>query len=68
MEQEEIDSLKEQIRELKLEHFDLDEITRRLSDDPSVDQLLLRRLKKRKLHLKDSITRLQSKLIPDIEA
>lgn len=61
-------ALKNQIDELKLEHFDLDDIIRRLSLDMSVDQLQIRRLKKRKLMLKDTIAKLQSKLIPDIEA
>lgn len=61
-------ALKDKIDELKLEHFDLDDIIRRLSADLTVDQLQIRRLKKRKLLLKDTIAKLQSKLIPDIEA
>jgi hypothetical protein len=40
----------------------------RLSQDVYVDQLQLRRLKKRKLQLKDHIERLRSKLIPDMDA
>lgn len=60
--------IKEKINELKLEHFDLDDIIKRLSNDPGVDQLQIQRLKKRKLALKDMISRLQSRLIPDIEA
>lgn len=56
------------LEELKIEHKDLDEIIQRLATDPLVDQLQLRRLKKRKLALKDMISRLQSRLIPDIEA
>jgi hypothetical protein len=40
----------------------------RLSADPSQDQLQLRRLKKRKLFLKDQIQRLRTRLIPDIIA
>lgn len=62
------EKLKEKINELKLEHFDLDDIIRRLGDDPSVDRLQIQRLKKRKLALKDMISKLQSRLIPDIEA
>lgn len=62
------EKLKEKINELKLEHFDLDDIIKRLSNDPSVDQLQIQRLKKRKLSVKDMISRLQSRLIPDIEA
>ena len=62
------EKLKDKINELKLEHFDLDDIIRRLGDDPSVDRLQIQRLKKRKLALKDMISKLQSRLIPDIEA
>ena len=40
----------------------------RLQHDPMVDQLRIRRLKKRKLLLKDMITALESELIPDLDA
>jgi hypothetical protein len=60
--------IKRKIKELRLEHRDLDEIIARLSQDTAVDQLLLRRLKKRKLLLKDTIARLESQLIPDLDA
>jgi hypothetical protein len=67
-----LDEEKQQIRarlhELEIEHQDLDDIIRRLSADPAQDQLQLRRLKKRKLVLKDQIARLRAKLIPDIIA
>lgn len=56
------------IAELREEHRDLDEAIIRLAEDPSVDQLQLRRMKKRKLKLKDWIAFLQSQLIPDIDA
>jgi len=56
------------LHELELEHHDLDDIISRLSRDPAQDQLQLRRLKKRKLVLKDQIARLRAKLIPDIIA
>ena len=46
----------------------MDDIIHRLIIDPMVDQLQIRRLKKRKLNLKDMIMKLESKLIPDIEA
>ncbi len=53
---------------LRMEHRDLDEVISRLSEDPFVDQLMLKRLKKRKLQIKDSIERLQSEMIPDLNA
>jgi hypothetical protein len=56
------------IAELREEHRDLDEAIIRLSEDPSVDQLQLRRMKKRKLKLKDWVAFLESQLIPDIDA
>ena len=56
------------IAELREEHRDLDEAIARLSEDPSIDQLRLRRMKKRKLKLKDWIAYLESQLIPDLDA
>lgn len=56
------------IMELRQEHRDLDQAIERLSQDPGVDQLQMRRLKKRRLMLKDAITRLESRLIPDLDA
>ena len=53
---------------LEIEHHDLDDVIARLAGHPSQDQLQLRRLKKRKLHLKDTIARLKDRLIPDILA
>ena len=46
----------ERLRELRVSHRDLDYLIDRLQDDPMVDQLRIRRLKKRKLLLKDMIT------------
>mgnify|MGYP005838696217 CR=1 FL=1 len=57
-----------QLAELREEHRDLDEAIAQLAGDPSVDQLRLRRLKKRKLKLKDWIACLESRLIPDLDA
>lgn len=62
------EAIRERLEELRVEHRDLDEIIHRLMDDPMVDQLQIRRLKKRKLNLKDMVMKLESKLIPDIEA
>lgn len=61
-------TLRDQITELRVEHRDLDEAIDRLSADPWPDQLRLTRLKKRKLQLKDAIARLESRLIPDLDA
>ena len=56
------------IFELEIEHRDLDGVIGRLVKDPTLDELQLRRLKKRKLLLKDLVTRLRARLIPDILA
>ena len=53
---------------LEIEHHDLDDVIDRLAGDPAQDQLQLRRLKKRKLFLKDQIGKLRTRLIPDIIA
>jgi hypothetical protein len=58
----------QRLRELRIEHRDLDDVICRLSLELYVDELQLRRLKKRKLLLKDQITRLESELIPDLNA
>ncbi|QWP77414.1 YdcH family protein [Lysobacter sp. K5869] len=54
-----------QLADLRLEHRDLDAAIERLNLDPQSDELTLKRLKKRKLWLKDCIARLESALIPD---
>ncbi len=56
------------LKELRIEHQDLNQVIARLSDDPGVDQIMLRRLKKRKLMLKDMIAQLESDQIPDLNA
>ena len=53
------------LSELKIEHRDLDLAIERLADDAAADELTVKRLKKRKLWLKDCIARLESALIPD---
>lgn len=60
--------LRIRLAELQLEHRDLDLVISRLSTEPFPDQLQLRRLKKRKLLLKDQIAHLKSDLIPDMDA
>jgi len=56
------------LKELRVEHQDLDRVISRLVVDPDVDQIMLKRLKKRKLMLKDMITQLESDRIPDLNA
>jgi hypothetical protein len=58
----------EKLRELRIAHRDLDDVISRLSLDMHIDELQLKRLKKRKLMLKDQITILESQLIPDLNA
>jgi hypothetical protein len=60
--------IRARITALEIEHSDLDYIIATLSQDPVHDQLRLRRLKKRKLLLKDQIAMLKDRLIPDIIA
>lgn len=58
----------ERLRELRIEHRDLDDVIHRLQMDLYVNEVQLRRLKKRKLMVKDQITRMESELIPDLNA
>ena len=60
--------LVEKLEALKIEHRDLDDVIARMALGPYVDQLQLRRLKKRKLQLKDFIALIESRLIPDLDA
>ncbi len=62
------ESRMEKIEQLRTEHRDLDEVLARLSKDPLVDQLQLRRMKKRKLQLKDAIAELEREQFPDLSA
>ena len=68
LDEEAIKAIEERIAALKVEHRDLDDVIHRMTEDPGQDQLLLKRLKKRKLLLKDMISRLESMLIPDLDA
>ncbi len=54
--------------ELEIEHRDLDAASEHLAEAASLDDLQLRRLKKRKLQLKDQIIQLKMQLVPDIPA
>ncbi len=59
------DTLTRKLHELRSEHRDLDTVIARLTENARYDQLQMQRLKKRKLHLKDEISWLESRLIPD---
>ena len=60
--------LREQLAGLRAEHRDLDAQIVASEASPLTDQLLIKRLKKRKLALKDQITALEDRLLPDIIA
>ncbi|MFI4940258.1 MAG: YdcH family protein [Burkholderiales bacterium] len=62
------EDIKRRIIELEVEHRDLDVVIDTLIHDVRREELQLRRLKKRKLQLKDHITLLKMQLIPDIPA
>ncbi len=66
--EEEIVAIKERVAVLRIEHRDLDEVIARLADDPVQDELQLKRLKRRKLLLKDHIAMLERQLVPDVPA
>jgi hypothetical protein len=57
-------SLSRQLIELRIEHADLDSLIDRAVIEPQTDELVLRRLKKRRLLLRDQIARLESQLDP----
>lgn len=65
---EERQEIELRIRELEIEHGDLNDVIDRLVHHVTQDQLQLRRLKRRKLFLKDTIALLRNRLIPDILA
>ena len=57
-----------QLVELRLEHRDLDAAIDKLTTDRTADQLAIKRLKKRKLRIKDMVAYLENQLIPDLDA
>jgi len=60
--------IRKKLSDMRIEHRDLDDVIAHLAENPFVDQVQMRRLKKRKLQLKDQIARLESMLIPDLNA
>lgn len=63
-----VEALRTRLAALSLEHRDLDDVIARLAERMPYDQLQLQRLKKRKLALKDQISKIESELLPDIIA
>ncbi len=68
MTEDDIRELRARLETLRSEHRDLDEVIDRLAENSGYDQLLMQRLKKRKLSLKDQITSLESAVLPNIIA
>lgn len=62
---EQLSRLVSRLVELRQEHRDLDAAIARLQRDLQTDELLLKRMKKRKLALKDQIAWIENRLIPD---
>jgi hypothetical protein len=63
-----LETLKAKLAALRSEHRDLDDVIARAGELVPFDQLQLQRLKKRKLALKDQISKIESELLPDIIA
>jgi hypothetical protein len=62
------EELQRRLRARQSEHRDLDDVIARIAEQAPFDQLQIQRLKKRKLVLKDEISRLEDLLLPDIIA
>lgn len=68
MADEDLTRITAQLVELKVEHRDLDAAIERLVESIQADEMAIKRLKKRKLRLRDMIAALESRLIPDLDA
>lgn len=62
------EEIRRRIIELEVEHRDLDMVIDKLSQEGNYEELHMRRLKKRKLQLKDHVTLLKMQLVPDVPA
>jgi hypothetical protein len=62
------DGLRERLAELRQDHSDLDAAVQAIAQSPLPDMMLIGRLKRKKLALKDEITRIENQLTPDIIA
>ncbi len=65
---QDISDIHARLQELQTEHRDIDNVINHLAATTTPDELLIRRLKKRKLLLKDRITQLEQILVPDVPA
>ncbi len=65
---DDIQRLRRQLAELKSAHRDLDDVIAHIGETAPFDQIQIKRLKKRKLKLKDQIAQIESRLLPDIIA
>lgn len=65
---DDLTAVREHLAHLRTEHRDLDDVIARISEEAPFDQLQIQRLKKRKLILKDQISQLKNRLLPDIIA
>ena len=68
VEQDDYATLRVRIAELRVEHRELDAVIDEMTRSVYADQLQIRRLKLRKLRVKDAVGRLESELIPDLGA
>jgi hypothetical protein len=66
--EEQLENIRKRVIELKIEHRDLDDAIEHLIASGTFEELKIKRMKKRKLQLKDDIARLENTLIPDILA
>ena len=62
------EELEDWLDELQLRHNDLDVVIHHLIDTRHHDTMRMQRLKKQKLRLKEQIVKIQSQLIPDLDA
>lgn len=62
------EDLRQKLEQLQSEHRDLDDVIARIAEKAPYDQLQVRRLKKRKLMLRDMISKIEAMLVPDIIA
>ena len=63
-----LEERRETLKSLRIEHRELDTSISEIDNQHTADQFQIRRLKRRKLELKDAISKLESALIPDLNA